>query len=136
MPMPGPMAARPYPSAPRRWMSIVWVAARTVDASIIAFPLRSVRRLAPRRAVELYLWWVVQLGPGSVPELQRVRNVSGDQRGEDERLQEADQDLEQEDEEHHEERPGGVQDPDRGAQHVPGGEHKDGQQQVPGEHVG
>src|ERR1700749_1360278 len=89
-PMPGPMAARPYPSAPRRWMSRVWVAARTVVASIIAFPLRSVRRLAQRRAVEL------DSGMGNrrlglVPVLQRVCDVGGDQRGEDERLQQPDQ---------------------------------------------
>src|ERR1700761_740427 len=102
MPMPGPMAARPYPSAPRRWMSRVWVAARTVDASIIAFPLRSVRRLWLPAGLLSFSLVEGAAGRGSVPVLQRVRDVGGDQGGEDERLQEADQDLEQEDEEHHE----------------------------------
>src|SRR6202022_4401880 len=59
----------------------------------------------------------------------------GGQGGENERLQQVDQQLEAEDEEHHRERAGREEQSDGQSGQVPAREHEDEQQQVPGEHV-
>src|SRR5690348_10618041 len=67
--------------------------------------------------------------------LHGAGDVRSGQRGEDERLQQGDQGLEQEDEDRQREGARGVDQPDRQAQQVPRCEREDRQQQVAGEHV-
>src|SRR3954447_15279388 len=146
MPVPGPMAARPYPRAPRRWMSMTWVPA-AARSDIVDFPLRSVRRFRFRFRFRLPPGWLAYGtcrrparparwdSAGLVTVLQRVRDIRRGQGGEDEGLQEVDKQFQQEDEEHHEERAGRVEQANRQAHHVPGGDHENAQQQVAGEHV-
>src|SRR6201996_876915 len=71
-----------------------------------------------------------------VAAFQGVRDVGRGQGGEDERLQQLNQQLEQEHGQHHDRGGGREQQTDAPAGQVPGGQGEDQQQQVTGEHVG
>src|SRR5208282_4220248 len=112
-------------------MLITLLGVTAAATTVAARDIDSVLYISGRRLVPPGRWWY----GGSMCRLQRAGYVRGGQRGEDERLQQGDQGLEQEHEDGQEEGTRGVEQPDGRAQQVPRRDREDGQQQVAGEHV-
>src|SRR4029077_3996432 len=130
IPMPGPIAARPYPMAPALMLSTLLGVVAAVTRAVVS-DIGSVLYVScggsARRMGRRYR--------ASMCRLHGAGYVRGGQRGEDKRLQQGDQGLEQEDEDRQREGARGIDQPDRQAQQVPRSEREDRQQQVAGEHV-
>src|SRR5690242_5343127 len=123
MPMPGPMAARPYPMEP---IEPVTSAIRLIMSRPSSGP-----------AVRAGAGWADDARAELVVGVQRAGDVDGREQGEDERLERLDEELERGEDDGEEERRRRADDADeRRAEQVPRRDGERREQQVTGEHVG